>query len=203
MQRVEIHTTISGHGWGSTEENCAEFCVTQHKFGARPAVDVNGQLYVAPEDAAFVQTLAGAGDSLGCASHARVRGGVTPNQYGTWQYGRAGWCPGGEVRTWRVDVTASAKPGMDMVVTYEGLYNSSGYRSVPAASCLAAELVCVRVTHRAACCSWTLCAFFTLFCVQAAQVQRGRVRRGLDPPLDQHAVFPRDLRGQRERTFAR
>ena len=35
----------------------------------------------------------------------KVHLGVVPNQYGTWPYGRAGWCPGQQVEWWEVDVT--------------------------------------------------------------------------------------------------
>lgn len=40
---------------------------------------------------------------LGCAE--TVADGTTPNQYGTWIYGRAGWCPGSAVvlRTFGID----------------------------------------------------------------------------------------------------
>jgi hypothetical protein len=126
-----LHSTISGHGWGTTEENCAEFCVTEHRFMLRPALAVNQQLFVASDDQAFTNKLGGAGDELGCASVDRVRGGVTPNQYGTWQYGRAGWCPGGNVRRWVQDVSDAVRPGLDAVVSYEGLFNSTNYRPRP------------------------------------------------------------------------
>lgn len=36
---------------------------------------------------------------------AQVSFGVVPNQYGTWPFGRAGWCPGQHVDWWEVDVT--------------------------------------------------------------------------------------------------
>ena len=36
---------------------------------------------------------------------AQVSLGVVPNQYGTWPFGRAGWCPGQHVDWWEVDVT--------------------------------------------------------------------------------------------------
>ena len=126
-----MHSTISGHGWGTTEENCAEFCVTEHRFVFRPALAVNHQLFVASDDEAFTKKLSGAGDELGCASVDRVRGGVTPNQYGTWQYGRAGWCPGGHVQRWVQDVSDAVRPGLDAVVSYEGLFNSTNYRPRP------------------------------------------------------------------------
>ena len=62
---------------------------------------------------------------LGCA--AQVQDGVTPNQYGTWNYGRAGWCPGGAVAPWIVDVTAGLRPGMKAVIAYAALFNDTAY----------------------------------------------------------------------------
>jgi len=35
------------------------------------------------------------GTEWGCAD--KVREGVTPNEHGTWQFGRMGWCDGQEV----------------------------------------------------------------------------------------------------------
>ena len=43
-------------------------------------------------------------DTYGCAN--RISDGVVPGQYGTWVYGRGGWCPGLDVAPFRADVTA-------------------------------------------------------------------------------------------------
>jgi hypothetical protein len=44
--RAEIHSFITGHGWGKDLQNCAEFCETGHRFSLRVGMDVNGETYV-------------------------------------------------------------------------------------------------------------------------------------------------------------
>ncbi len=44
--------------------------------------------------------------------------GVIPNQYGTWGYGRAGWCPGLDVDPYIVDITDYVEIGEDNVLDY-------------------------------------------------------------------------------------
>lgn len=46
---------------------------------------------------------------VGCAEE--VDTGVTPNEYGTWLYGRDGWCNGRDVFPWIVDVTDDVADG--------------------------------------------------------------------------------------------
>ena len=58
---------------------------------------------------------------------------MAPNQFGTWRFGRAGWCPGGAVRPVVIDVTAALRPGLSAVVTYHGLVNGSNYHPQPCA----------------------------------------------------------------------
>ena len=45
--------------------------------------------------------------------------GVIPNQYGTWGYGRAGWCPGQDVAPYVVDITEHVFLGEENVIDYE------------------------------------------------------------------------------------
>lgn len=47
-----------------------------------------------------------------------------PNEHGTWQYGRNGWCDGQKVKPWVVDVTKDLIPGPEATNTieYRGLY---------------------------------------------------------------------------------
>jgi len=77
MHRVVLYAVISGHGWGQNLLDCAEFCNTEHAF------TVNNHTF------SLQFELAGTDD--GCAK--RTADGVTPNQYGTWFYGRAGVPP--------------------------------------------------------------------------------------------------------------
>jgi len=108
--RVEIATVISGHG-GAMPGNCAEFCDTTHHFR------VNGHETTRSFDEV--------GDTLGCMD--RVSEGVVPNQFGTWWFGRSGWCPGLEVPVVMLDVTDHVVLGGDNVIEYEGLFLGEPY----------------------------------------------------------------------------
>lgn len=105
-KRVELVATITGHGSGTSQ--CAEFCNHVHEF------TVDGQT--------FTQSHPSVGNSLGCA--AQIDDGVVPNQWGTWWFGRGGWCPGNMVTPLRADVTALAADG-EVTVSYRGLLNGA------------------------------------------------------------------------------
>ena len=45
--------------------------------------------------------------------------GVIPNQYGTWGYGRAGWCPGQDVAAFVHDITGAIAIGEENIIDYE------------------------------------------------------------------------------------
>ena len=110
-ERVEIVTFFTGHGHSSTDENCAEFCNHQHEF------TVNGNtldLFEHPNG----------GTPYGCYN--RVNEGVSANQYGTWVYGRAGWCPGQDVEYNRIDITSESDTGTNQI-SYRGLYQGEEY----------------------------------------------------------------------------
>lgn len=102
-QKVELVSTISGHGFGDTNANCAEFCDHQHSFSFNGA-------------GAHTFTNPWIGSTFGCAE--QVADGVVPNQSGTWVYGRGGWCPGQEVPQWVVDVTGDVTVGAENTVSY-------------------------------------------------------------------------------------
>ena len=108
--RVEIATVLSGHGQVDPG-NCAEFCNTTHHFF------VNGT--------ENVRSFPEVGTSDGCMQ--QVEQGTVPNQYGTWWYGRSGWCPGKEVPVVMIDVTDQVTPGSDAVLDYEAYYGGSPY----------------------------------------------------------------------------
>ncbi len=116
-ERVQLVAYITGHGWGAEVENCAEFCNHTHHFR------VNGTEYVKEHPTA--------GQSQGCVD--QIEDGVVPNQYGTWPYGRAGWCPGLDVKPWVVDVTDALVSG-ENTITYEGLFNGATYVPTPSNS---------------------------------------------------------------------
>lgn len=114
VKKAQVIALISGHGFGADAENCCEFCNHTHHFG------VNGTEYVKshPE----------AGTQLGC--YEQVPDGVTPNQYGTWYFGRGGWCPGFVVKPFIADVTGSLVPG-ENTLTYKALFKGKDYNPVP------------------------------------------------------------------------
>lgn len=89
-----LRTAITGHGFGNTD-NCAEFCAKNHGFMIN--------------DVDPYSTLVWRDD---CPETA------VQDQFGTWQYPRAGWCPGADVIPWEVDVTPSIAAGAPNSVMY-------------------------------------------------------------------------------------
>ncbi|MEZ4266522.1 MAG: peptide-N-glycosidase F-related protein [Myxococcota bacterium] len=105
--RVELYSVITGHG--SATSQCAEFCNHAHEF------TVNGKTALRTHPTVGVPT--------GCMPE--LARGMVPNQYGTWWYGRGGWCPGQQVAPWIVDVSDVALPGTTASVSYRGLLNGA------------------------------------------------------------------------------
>ena len=101
--RVELVAIITGHGMDAG--NCAEFCNHTHEF------TVNEQVFI--EDHPQI------GNNEGCIE--QIENGMTPNQGGTWWFGRGGWCPGQQVEPTRFDVTAAVSPGSSAQLSYRGL----------------------------------------------------------------------------------
>ena len=60
--------------------------------------------------------------------------GVVPNQYGTWGYGRAGWCPGMDVDPYIADITDYVSLGDDNVIDYNAC-RVSGSSCLPPPTC--------------------------------------------------------------------
>jgi hypothetical protein len=104
--KVELATVISQHG--SDANSCGEFCDLCHHF------TVNGD-----EENEVVRCFPEASTAEDCME--RVDEGTVPNQYGTWWYGRAGWCPGKEVPTVMHDITDQVTAGQTASITYRGL----------------------------------------------------------------------------------
>ncbi len=105
--KVELATVISQHGQNSYEGgNCGEFCDAEHSF------TFNGDT-----GSTYTRSFSDAGSSEGCMD--QVAEGTVPNQYGTWWYGRAGWCPGKEVPTVAEDITSQVSIGGENTVLYE------------------------------------------------------------------------------------
>jgi Peptide-N-glycosidase F, C terminal len=109
-KHAEIWMIVTGHG-SSTDNQCGEFCDSQHVF------TVNGAANTWTVDFPM------AGTETGCI--VEEKSGMVPNQGGTWWYGRDGWCPGWQVDPHVWDVTALVQPGSTATVTYEGLFNGA------------------------------------------------------------------------------
>ena len=100
--RVELWAVITGHGADTNQ--CAEFCNHQHEFV------VDGR--------SFYREHPAIGNQEGCRE--AIDQGTVPNQWGTWWFGRGGWCPGQGVEPYVVDVTELATPGEELTVDYFG-----------------------------------------------------------------------------------
>jgi hypothetical protein len=110
VKKVELATVISGHGM-QEPNNCAEFCKTDHHFW------VNGT--------EFVRSIEEPGDNFGCMS--QIPDGTVPNQFGTWWYGRNGWCPGKQVDMVNLDVTSAIRLGEPNTFEYKGFQEGRDY----------------------------------------------------------------------------
>jgi len=89
---ARLWTFVTGHGQGNAD-NCAEFCPRLHTVSvAETTADKN----VWRDD---------------CTETA------VPDQQGTWEYPRAGWCPGAIVHPWIQDV--AAVPAGSVAVTWD------------------------------------------------------------------------------------
>lgn len=106
-KKVDLFVTVTGHG-GATN-NCSEFCDHQHEFTVGAAKYTKDFPMAATDD--------------GCI--AQEKNGMTPNQSGTWWFGRGGWCPGEQVDPWVTDVTKDVTPGQTATISYRGLFNGA------------------------------------------------------------------------------
>jgi hypothetical protein len=110
--RVEIVATITGHGFQKDDANCAEFCDHQHHYyiDSHHAYEWHPIVY----------------SNTGCENE--VSNGVVANQFGSWPFGRAGWCAGQDVKQWSYDITSWVDMNGQMnELTYRGLYNGQEY----------------------------------------------------------------------------
>ena len=130
--KVEFVSYITGHGWGCDSYNCAEFCNSRHTF------ELNGGTYE------FSKDHPNASSSNYCMSLEAIAAGTIPNQYGTWGYGRAGWCPGQDVTPHIVDITENIIIGEENIIDY-GACRVSGNNcytppTCPGNGCYCAEI---------------------------------------------------------------
>jgi hypothetical protein len=90
----DLRAFVTGHGQGNAD-NCAEFCSRDHTLTVGAT--------------AHTTTLW----RNDCAETA------APNQEGTYQFSRAGWCPGAFAHPWVVDVTADVAGGSSATIGYD------------------------------------------------------------------------------------
>jgi len=111
--KVSLVATITGHGFNKDAANCAEFCDHEHHYY------MNGSHTYEWHPVAQNQ-------ANGCK--VEIANGVVANQYGSWPYGRAGWCAGQDVKQWTYDITSwSNMDGGNNHLTYRGLLNGQEY----------------------------------------------------------------------------
>jgi len=101
--KVELFAIITGHG--ADTDQCAEFCNHQHEFNIGRG--------------SYVREHPTVGNQEGCI--AETANGMTPNQWGTWWFGRGGWCPGQQVEPFVVDITEDITLGEETRARYFGL----------------------------------------------------------------------------------
>lgn len=111
--RVEIVSFTTGHGFGRAAGNCAEFCNHTHHWEVNDRVE-------------YLQQFPEADDQDACLEQVDI--GTIPNQFGTWPFGRSGWCPGLDVAPWRADITESLREGTNKL-RYQGLYRARPYEA--------------------------------------------------------------------------
>ena len=122
-EKVEFVSYLTGHGWGNgTCYNCCEFCDSKHTFS------VNGGVYE------FEHSYPEASQTTHCMSLEMIGEGTIPNQYGTWGYGRAGWCPGLDVDLNVSDITEYVLAGEENIIDYNAC-RVSGNSCVTPPSC--------------------------------------------------------------------
>jgi len=118
--RADVFAFITGHGFG-TEPNCAEFCNHTHHFL------FNETEYQRRHDHVD-DPRQGPYDCM-----RRVEEGVVPNQWGSWIFGRGGWCPGQDVIPWVAEATEALdlSPDADNRVGYQGYFRGEQYLREP------------------------------------------------------------------------
>ncbi len=116
-EKVEIAAIVTGHGFGNDPNNCAEFCNHEHRFS------MNG--FDVTHDFPMAGNSSTSSDQEGCKRLADE--GVVANQFGSWPYGRAGWCPGQDVPPALFDITAWVNWSRSNSLLYQGLWDGQQY----------------------------------------------------------------------------
>tara|TARA_B100000902_G_scaffold194797_2_gene186107 strand:- start:18987 stop:22121 length:3135 start_codon:yes stop_codon:yes gene_type:complete len=115
---VSIVAAITGHGFGQDPNNCAEFCNHEHRYS------MNG--YDVTEDHPMAGNSSVNSDQQGCRK--TTGDGTVANQYGSWPYGRAGWCAGLDVKLWIYDISHWINPSGTNELHYQALFDGAEYQ---------------------------------------------------------------------------
>ena len=115
---ISIVAAITGHGFGNDPNNCAEFCNHEHRYS------MNG--YDVTEDHPMAGNSTVNSDQQGCAK--TTGEGTVANQFGSWPYGRAGWCAGQDVKLWIHDISHWVNPSGTNELIYQGLFDGVQYQ---------------------------------------------------------------------------
>jgi hypothetical protein len=107
---ARLRALVTGHGQGNAD-NCAEFCSRDHTF------DVGG--------ASVTSTIW----RTDCATTA------APGQMGTFQYPRAGWCPGALVAPWTETIAAPAAGALTVRYDVQSYENTCRPDATTCAGC--------------------------------------------------------------------
>lgn len=107
---LALRTFITGHGQGNAL-NCAEFCPQDHTF------TVNGEDHTREVWRDDCETTA------------------APNQQGTWQFPRAGWCPGAITHDWTIDLGDAPDGALDIAWSVSEYENTCRPDADPCAGC--------------------------------------------------------------------
>ncbi len=120
--RTKVRLMVTGHGQAPNADNAAEFLSRGRtlKVGTTPFANVlwRNDCYLNPDRP----------------------------QPGTWQYSRAGWCPGSRVDPWVLDISALTIPGRNVALAYvAGTYaNTTIDEGNPARQWVASQLITYR-----------------------------------------------------------
>ena len=107
--RIELVSLITGHS------GC-EFVSTSHTFVINQGKTKNNY---STSDPSYYDRYMNAGTNYGCAN--QIVNGATPNEHGTWYFGRNGWCNGQDVKPLIWDITSDINIGGSNELKYQAL----------------------------------------------------------------------------------
>jgi hypothetical protein len=108
-ESVELRSFVTGHGQGNFQ-NCAEFCPKMHTYTVGGMTF--GRLAWRDDCASFCTLTRPPGSTVQFCQESPT--GVV----GSVRASRANWCPGALVVPWSFDVSAAARPGLSVNVSY-------------------------------------------------------------------------------------